>query len=85
MLKDSELARFVSSLLPTAVKKGLVHRTLIAFNTATLHDFIKRSKSLDEGTIAYLLPDLLEPLQQKPEHVTKDAVVRVSFSPRLAF
>jgi U3 small nucleolar RNA-associated protein 10 len=76
MLKDSDLARFVTSLLPTAMKKGLVHRTIIAFNAATLHDFIKRSKSIDEGTLAHILPALLEPLHQPKKNTIKDAVVR---------
>lgn len=75
MLKNSDVARFVASLLPTAIKKGLGHRVLVTFNAATLHDFIKRSKSLNEGTVAYLLPSLLEPLQQKPKKLMKDAVV----------
>jgi U3 small nucleolar RNA-associated protein 10 len=75
MLKNQDLARFVVSLLPTAIKKGLTHHVLLAFNAATLHDFIKRSKTINEGTIAYLLPALLEPLQQKPKKLSKDAAV----------
>jgi U3 small nucleolar RNA-associated protein 10 len=75
MLKNQDLARFVVSLLPTAIKKGLTHHVLLAFNAATLHDFIKRSKTINEGTVAYLLPALLEPLQQKPKKLSKDAVV----------
>lgn len=75
MLKNSDLARFVSSLLPTAIKKGLVHQTIIAFNAATLHDFIKRSKSINEGTLAHILPALLEPLHQTQKNSVKDAVV----------
>jgi len=76
MLKDSDLARFVSSLLPTAIKKGQVHSTIIAFNAATLHDFIKRGKSINEGTLAHILPALLEPLHQNQKNTVKDAVVR---------
>lgn len=76
MLKDSDLARFVSSLLPTAMKRGFVHRTIIAFNAATMHDFIKRSKSINEGTLAHILPALLEPLHQSQKKTVKDAVVR---------
>lgn len=75
MLKNQDLARFVVALLPTAIKKGLTHHVLLAFNAATLHDFIKRSKTINEGTVAYLLPALLEPLQQKPKKLSKDAVV----------
>ncbi len=75
MLKNTDLARFVTALLPIALKKGVVHPVLIAFNAATLHDFIKRSKSLNEGTVAYLVPALLEPLQQKPRKLSKDVVI----------
>lgn len=77
MLKNSDLARFVVSLLPAAVKKGLGHRVLFAFNAATLHDFIKRSKSMSEGTMAYLLPALIEPLQQKGKKLVKDGIVSI--------
>ena len=75
MLKNTDVARFVTSLLPIALKKGVAHPVLIAFNAATLHDFIKRSKSLNEGTVAYLVPALLEPLQQKPKKLSKDVVI----------
>lgn len=73
MLRSSDVGRFVTSLLPTALKAGYSHRVLLAFNAASLHDFILRSKSLDEGTIAYLLPALLYPLQDAPH--SKDATV----------
>ncbi|KJA17838.1 hypothetical protein HYPSUDRAFT_191636 [Hypholoma sublateritium FD-334 SS-4] len=75
MLKNTDLARFVTSLLPTSLKKGVANPVLIAFNAATLHDFIKRSKSLTEGTVAYLVPALLDPLQQKAKKLSKDAVI----------
>ena len=75
MPKNQDVTRFVVSLLPTAIKKGLIHHVLLAFNAATVHDFIKRSKTINEGNVAYLLPALLEPLQQKPKKLSKDAVV----------
>lgn len=75
MLKNNDVARFVTSLLPIALKRRAASPVLIAFNAATLHDFIKRSKSLNEGTVAYLVPALLEPLQQKPKKLNKDAVI----------
>ncbi|TFK24886.1 hypothetical protein FA15DRAFT_669091 [Coprinopsis marcescibilis] len=75
MLRNGDVARFVAALLPDAVKEGRVHRTLLAFNAATIHEFIKRSKSLDEGTVAFLLPSLLEPLQLKSEHPSKDTIL----------
>jgi len=74
MLRNPDIARFVASLLPIAMKDGYSHRVLVAFNAACLHDFLLRSSQLDEGTVAYLLPALLEPLQQVP--VNRDAVVR---------
>ncbi|KAF8797612.1 hypothetical protein BYT27DRAFT_7204423 [Phlegmacium glaucopus] len=75
MLKNTELARFVTSLLPTAIKNGFSHRVLLAFNAAALHEFITRSKVLDEGTMAYLLPALLEPLQQKSSTPSQDSIL----------
>ena len=76
MLRNAELARFVTSLMPKAVKSGFSHRILLAFYAATLHEFITRSKELDEGTMAYLLPALLEPLQQqKSSASSQDSVV----------
>lgn len=47
MLKNSDLARLVVSLLPNALKKKRktrpqVHRTLVVFNTAVLGEFIRR-------------------------------------------
>lgn len=75
MLRNGDVARFVASLLPEALKEDREHRTLLAFNAATLHEFIKRSKVLDEGTLAYLLPSILEPLQKRSENVSKDAIV----------
>jgi U3 small nucleolar RNA-associated protein 10 len=75
MLRNAELARFITSLLPTAVKNGFSHRILLAFNAATLHEFITRVKVLDEGTMAYLLPALLVPLQQKSLTLSPDSIV----------
>ncbi|KAJ3564821.1 hypothetical protein NP233_g8044 [Leucocoprinus birnbaumii] len=75
MLRNSDVARFVTSLLPTAMKEGRSHRVLLAFNAATLHEFISRSKILDEGTMAYLLPALLEPLAKRYDAL-RDATVR---------
>ncbi|CAA7262090.1 unnamed protein product [Cyclocybe aegerita] len=75
MLKNDEVARFVASLLPTGVKKDLIHRTLVAFYAATMHEFITRSKSLKEGTVAYILPALLEPLQRKVKLTSGDVVL----------
>ncbi|GLB44223.1 putative U3 small nucleolar RNA-associated protein 10 [Lyophyllum shimeji] len=73
MLRNSDVSRFVTSLLPSALKEGRPHRVLLAFNAACLHDFISRSQALDEGTVAYLLPALLVPLQQ--DLMVKDAIL----------
>jgi U3 small nucleolar RNA-associated protein 10 len=73
MLTNTDLARFVSSLLPAAIAQGHAHRTLVSFNAANLHDYITRSKILDEGTLAFLLPAILEPLQHKS--ASKDLIV----------
>lgn len=77
MLKNADVARFVVSLLPSSIHGSFSHRTLLAFNAAASHDFITRSKSLDEGTVAYLLPALLNPLQPNTLNPPqKDAIVR---------
>ncbi|KAG5718058.1 U3 small nucleolar RNA-associated protein 10, partial [Termitomyces sp. T112] len=73
MLRNTDVSRFVTSLLPSALKENRSHRVLLAFNAACLHDFVSRSKALDEGTVAYLLPALLEPLQSTPP--IKDAIL----------
>ncbi|KAF8889071.1 hypothetical protein BD779DRAFT_1714897 [Infundibulicybe gibba] len=66
MLRSSDIARFVTSLLPDAMKGGYSHRTLLAFNAASLHDYLLRLKSLDEGIAAFILPALLVPLENDP-------------------
>ena len=78
------MARFITSLLPDAIRGGYTHHTLLAFNAACLHDFIVHSKTLDEGTLAFLLPALLEPLLSRSSEVEpspKDSIV--SSIPRL--
>ncbi|KII90106.1 hypothetical protein PLICRDRAFT_686024 [Plicaturopsis crispa FD-325 SS-3] len=76
MLRNIDLARFVAALLPAATKQGCSHRTLLVFNAATLHDFIGCSKSLDESTVAYILPALVQPLQTNElNSPSKDAVL----------
>jgi U3 small nucleolar RNA-associated protein 10 len=65
------------NLLPTAIKASSSHHTLLAFNAATIHDYLTRTKTLDEGTLAHLLPALIEPLQQRSD-IIKDAIVRPS-------
>lgn len=78
MLRNSDVTRFVVSLLPSALKENRSHRVLLVFNAATLHEFISRSKTLDEGTMACILPALLEPLEVKNE-ASLDAIVRTLY------
>jgi len=80
MLRNSDVTRFVVSLLPSALKENRSHRVLLVFNAATLHEFISRSKTLDEGTMACILPALLEPLEVKNE-ASLDAIVRTLLGP----
>ncbi|KAJ6630100.1 hypothetical protein B0H10DRAFT_1984968 [Mycena sp. CBHHK59/15] len=75
MLKNSDVTRFIINLLPTAIKGGYSHHTLLAFNAATLHDYLTRTKTLDEGTLACMLPALLEPLQNRSDGFAKDAIL----------
>lgn len=84
MLKKKELARFVVGLLPEAITeaKGVhLHRTLVSFNLSTIFEFVNRAerKELDAGTLAFLLPALLEPLKvaesESSEALIKDAIV----------
>lgn len=85
MLKERELAQFVVGLLPEALSeaKGLnLHRTLVSFNLSTLLEYLTRAdrKQLDAGTLAFLLPAILEPLKtvtaNATEGLTKECMVR---------
>ncbi|KAG7447396.1 uncharacterized protein BT62DRAFT_967377 [Guyanagaster necrorhizus] len=75
MLKNSDVSRFIVNLLPAAIKGGYSHRSLLAFNAASLHDYMMHSKTLDDGTLAYLLPAFLKPLQNHSELPAKDAIL----------
>ncbi|KAJ7303711.1 hypothetical protein DFH08DRAFT_986112 [Mycena albidolilacea] len=70
MLKNSDATRFIVKLLPTAITASYSHHTLLAFNSATIHDYLTRTKTLDEGT---LLPTLIEPPRQRSD-IIKDAI-----------
>ncbi|KAG1761179.1 hypothetical protein EDD22DRAFT_897736 [Suillus occidentalis] len=63
MVANQAVARFIASLLPTAMRGSCSHRTLVAFNAATMHDYIASSPALDEGILAFLLSALLAPFQ----------------------
>ena len=90
------MARFVGSLLPAAVAVGpsALHRTLIAFHTGVLLDFVKRSSqasgktgSLEEGTLAWVLPSAVYPLQEwsRVEAKKQPLVVEVVVSKKNLF
>ena len=90
MASDTEVARFVTNLLPIAVKcmpslhvtcllltatsGSHSHRTLLAFHVATIHDYISGASSLDDGILAFILPAMLTPLQSSQ----KDSNLAVS-------
>lgn len=89
MTKNPDLARFVSQLLPNAIKNGGagMHRALLVFHAGVLLDFIATSKELNEGTTALLLAASLDVLQAEPGEVQKantsllqEAVVRTHLS-----
>lgn len=61
---------FLASLLSTAVRTDAfagVHRTLVAFHTGLLFDFVKRCqenrKRMDKDMAAWFLPAAMEPMQ----------------------
>lgn len=72
MQQYPDIARFVVRLLPNGLKGQYVHRTLVAFNAAVLHDFL-REATLSQEALAYLLPALLEPLQKS--HLTTESTI----------
>ncbi|KAL1745319.1 armadillo-type protein [Schizophyllum fasciatum] len=72
MRKNSVVARFLSSLVPTAIQSGTAHQNLVKFNVSVLREFIAGGKTLDEGAIAHLLQSILAPLQYNS---SRDAVL----------
>lgn len=64
MINRLDLARFVVSLLPNALEINnsaaatalVVHRSLVAFSTGVLAEYITRHPKIDEGIIAFVLP-----------------------------
>lgn len=76
MIQDTDVARFVSSLLPSAYQGGYSHRTLLAFNIGVMHEYIIRCKILDEGIIAFVVSALVETLNGGSDG---NVVVRRSF------
>jgi len=86
MLRNVVVARFVVSALPQAVKEGTAYHALIAFHTSVLFEYISRAKTLDGASLVFLLPAMLEPLQESalhPNALSKDIVVSVPSLPSL--
>ena len=82
MLRNIVVARFVASALPKAIKERTAYHTLIAFHTSVLLEYISRTKTLDDAALVFLLPAMLEPLQEsalRADSLTKDAVVSAPF------
>lgn len=63
MVQDTDLARFVSSLLPNAHQGGYSHRALLAFNIGVMHQYIIRCKILDEAVMGFVMSALVESLK----------------------
>lgn len=89
MSKDTDVARFVASIMQNTIQinsnvktttkkrkiKALsIHRPLTAFTVVTLLEFIDKSRKLDEGTMAFLLPAIMEPLKIAKEAMKGDGV-----------
>jgi hypothetical protein len=89
MLRNVVVARFVASALPKAIKERTAHHALIAFHISVLLEYISRAKALDDVALVFLLPAMLEPLQEsvlRADSLTKDVVVRAPFHfPSLTF
>lgn len=67
MVQDTDLARFVSSLLPNAHKSGYSHRTLLSFNIGVMHEYIVKCKALDEGIVTFVVSALVDTLRGEPD------------------
>jgi U3 small nucleolar RNA-associated protein 10 len=87
MLRNVVIARFVASALPKAIKEKTAYHALIAFHTSILLEYISRAKTLNNASLVFLLPAMLEPLQEsalQADSLTKDVVVSTPFHPLLA-
>jgi U3 small nucleolar RNA-associated protein 10 len=73
MVSNLDVARFVTSLLPSALDASCAHRVLIGFNAAILTAYINATKTFSEGVLAFLLPSLTKPLRVGGN---KDCIVR---------
>ncbi|KZV82033.1 hypothetical protein EXIGLDRAFT_357306 [Exidia glandulosa HHB12029] len=63
MRKTSQVARFVASVLPEALKAQAVSDAVVSFNASVFLDFFSAADGgLKEETLAFLLPALVAPL-----------------------
>ncbi|KZV82030.1 hypothetical protein EXIGLDRAFT_357244 [Exidia glandulosa HHB12029] len=63
MRKTSQVARFVASVLPEALKAQAVSDAIVSFNASVFLDFFSAADGgLNEETLAFLLPALVAPL-----------------------
>jgi U3 small nucleolar RNA-associated protein 10 len=58
MMRKMDLARFVVSLLPSALRlsPSMVHCSLVAFTTGVVTEYITRHPKIDDGIVAFVLP-----------------------------
>jgi U3 small nucleolar RNA-associated protein 10 len=77
MIKKTDLARFVVSLLPSALRASsiTVHRSLVAFSTGVVAEYITRHPKIDEGIIAFVLPACVAMVESAGFPSAKDAAL----------
>jgi hypothetical protein len=90
MLHDPAVLRFALALLPAALRADAAHRTLVAFHTAVIVQYLSRAADaaartgMDEGVLAAIVAALLAPLELAPDAggasgVRRDAAVGHTF------
>lgn len=63
MQASTPFARYVSSLLPNAIKGGYAHRALVGFNIGVMHAYILGCGVLDEGVMTLVVSALMDVLK----------------------
>ena len=63
MQASTPFTRYITSLLPNAIKGGYTHRALIGFNIGIMHAYILGCKVLDEGVMTLVVSALLDVLK----------------------
>lgn len=79
MCKNLDLARYMVSILPTALDTRTSHRSLVALCTGTLAEYIIRLARIDEGVLAFLLPACVRMVVVSEGPGSKDIVVFTGF------